>query len=114
MGSVVMPYIMSSTLRRMSTISTVSSTSSGLSSGSASSDGPAHPESVETEQMRRLLGQDGPDQRPDRPEPSCLQQRSQDVPSVSLGGGQPDRQEEPEGVERQQVPGPAGEAAGRR
>ncbi|TWW60672.1 Dedicator of cytokinesis protein 5 [Takifugu flavidus] len=43
-GSVVMPYIHSSTLRRMSTISTVSSTSSGLSSGSASSDSPAHQE----------------------------------------------------------------------
>lgn len=55
-GSVVMPYIMSSTLRRMSTVSTVSSSSSGLSSGSASSDGPAHPESVESEQMRSLLG----------------------------------------------------------
>lgn len=38
-GSVVMPYILSSTLRRMSTASTLSSTSSGLSSGSASSDG---------------------------------------------------------------------------
>ncbi|TNM89956.1 hypothetical protein fugu_004190 [Takifugu bimaculatus] len=45
-GSVVMPYIHSSTLRRMSTISTVSSTSSGLSSGSASSDSPAHQEPV--------------------------------------------------------------------
>uniref|UniRef100_A0A3Q3AJ62 Dedicator of cytokinesis 5 n=1 Tax=Kryptolebias marmoratus TaxID=37003 RepID=A0A3Q3AJ62_KRYMA len=39
-GSVVMPYILSSTLRRMSTASTLSSASSGLSSGSASSDGP--------------------------------------------------------------------------
>ncbi|XP_037536633.1 dedicator of cytokinesis protein 5 [Nematolebias whitei] len=38
-GSVVMPYILSSTLRRMSTASTLSSASSGLSSGSASSDG---------------------------------------------------------------------------
>ncbi|KAL3976155.1 NADH dehydrogenase (ubiquinone) Fe-S protein 7 [Sarotherodon galilaeus] len=38
-GSVVMPYILPSTLRRMSTISTVSNASSGLSSGSASSDG---------------------------------------------------------------------------
>ncbi|KAM9743108.1 dedicator of cytokinesis protein 5 isoform 1-T1 [Menidia menidia] len=37
-GSMVMPYILSSTLRRMSTVSTLSSTSSGLSSGSASSD----------------------------------------------------------------------------
>lgn len=46
-GSVVMPYILSSALRRMSTISTVSSTSSGLSSGSASSDSPAHQESVD-------------------------------------------------------------------
>ncbi|XP_023199107.1 dedicator of cytokinesis protein 5 [Xiphophorus maculatus] len=34
-GSVVVPYIMSSTLRRMSTASTLSSTSSGLSSGSS-------------------------------------------------------------------------------
>ncbi|MEQ2269505.1 Dedicator of cytokinesis protein 5, partial [Xenotaenia resolanae] len=40
-GSVVMPYILSSTLRRMSTASTLSSTSSGLSSGSVSSDGPS-------------------------------------------------------------------------
>lgn len=40
-GSVVMPYIMSSTLRRMSTVSTLSNASSGLSSGSASSDGPS-------------------------------------------------------------------------
>ncbi|TNN70698.1 Dedicator of cytokinesis protein 5 [Liparis tanakae] len=40
-GSAVMPYIMSSTLRRMSTVSTVSNSSSGLSSGSASSDGPS-------------------------------------------------------------------------
>lgn len=40
-GSVVMPYIMSSTLRRMSTISIASNASSGLSSGSSSSDGPA-------------------------------------------------------------------------
>uniref|UniRef100_A0A3Q3WAR4 Uncharacterized protein n=1 Tax=Mola mola TaxID=94237 RepID=A0A3Q3WAR4_MOLML len=38
-GSVVMPYILSSTLRRMSTVSTLSNASSGLSSGSASSDG---------------------------------------------------------------------------
>ncbi|XP_054906818.1 dedicator of cytokinesis protein 5 [Poeciliopsis prolifica] len=38
-GSVVVPYIMSSTLRRMSTASTLSSASSGLSSGS--SDGPS-------------------------------------------------------------------------
>lgn len=46
-GSVVMPYIMSSTLRRMSTISNASS---GHSSGSGSSDGnssrPASQESV--------------------------------------------------------------------
>ncbi|KAM7391671.1 hypothetical protein PAMP_022339 [Pampus punctatissimus] len=40
-GSVVMPYILSSTLRRMSTVSTLSNTSSGLSSGSVSSDGPS-------------------------------------------------------------------------
>ncbi|KAA8592767.1 hypothetical protein FQN60_018222, partial [Etheostoma spectabile] len=40
-GSVVMPYILSSTLRRMSTVSTLSNSSSGLSSGSASSDGPS-------------------------------------------------------------------------
>uniref|UniRef100_A0A8D3DSB5 Dedicator of cytokinesis 5 n=1 Tax=Scophthalmus maximus TaxID=52904 RepID=A0A8D3DSB5_SCOMX len=40
-GSVVMPYILSSTLRRMSTVSTHSTASSGLSSGSASSDGPS-------------------------------------------------------------------------
>uniref|UniRef100_A0AAX7T6C0 Dedicator of cytokinesis 5 n=1 Tax=Astatotilapia calliptera TaxID=8154 RepID=A0AAX7T6C0_ASTCA len=40
-GSVVMPYILPSTLRRMSTISTISNASSGLSSGSASSDGPS-------------------------------------------------------------------------
>lgn len=45
-GSVVVPYILSSTLRRMSTASTLSSTSSGLSSGSASSDGPSSQESV--------------------------------------------------------------------
>lgn len=38
-GSVVMPYILSSTLHRMSTISTLSTASSGLSSGSTSSDG---------------------------------------------------------------------------
>ncbi|XP_041854443.1 dedicator of cytokinesis protein 5 isoform X2 [Melanotaenia boesemani] len=37
-GSVVMPYILSSTLRRMSTVSTLSNGSSGLSSGSASTD----------------------------------------------------------------------------
>uniref|UniRef100_A0A096MDE6 Dedicator of cytokinesis 5 n=1 Tax=Poecilia formosa TaxID=48698 RepID=A0A096MDE6_POEFO len=42
-GSVVLPYIMSSTLRRMSTASTLSSTSSGLSSGS--SDGPSSQDS---------------------------------------------------------------------
>lgn len=36
-----MPYILSSTLRRMSNVSTLSSASSGLSSGSASSDGPS-------------------------------------------------------------------------
>lgn len=36
-----MPYILPSTLRRMSTISTISNASSGLSSGSASSDGPS-------------------------------------------------------------------------
>uniref|UniRef100_A0A8C2ZVH6 Dedicator of cytokinesis 5 n=1 Tax=Cyclopterus lumpus TaxID=8103 RepID=A0A8C2ZVH6_CYCLU len=40
-GSAVMPYILSSTLRRMSTVSTISNASSGLSSGSASSDGPS-------------------------------------------------------------------------
>uniref|UniRef100_A0A7N8X9E9 Dedicator of cytokinesis 5 n=1 Tax=Mastacembelus armatus TaxID=205130 RepID=A0A7N8X9E9_9TELE len=38
-GSVVMPYILSSTLRRMSTVSTLSNASSGLSSSSVSSDG---------------------------------------------------------------------------
>ncbi|XP_066499571.1 dedicator of cytokinesis protein 5 isoform X2 [Hoplias malabaricus] len=38
-GSVVVPYIMSSTLRRMSTISILSSISSGLSSGSGLSGG---------------------------------------------------------------------------
>ncbi|KPP73966.1 dedicator of cytokinesis protein 5-like [Scleropages formosus] len=42
-GSVVMPYIMSSTLRRMSTVSSLSSTSSGLSSSSASDGGPSRP-----------------------------------------------------------------------
>uniref|UniRef100_A0A673ZHR1 Dedicator of cytokinesis 5 n=1 Tax=Salmo trutta TaxID=8032 RepID=A0A673ZHR1_SALTR len=42
-GSVVIPYILSSTLRRMSTVSILSTTSSGLSSGSASSDGPSRP-----------------------------------------------------------------------
>ncbi|XP_072561850.1 dedicator of cytokinesis protein 5 isoform X1 [Paramormyrops kingsleyae] len=43
-GSVVMPYIMSSTLRRMSTVSTLSTASSGLSSGSTSSEGgPSRP-----------------------------------------------------------------------
>ncbi|XP_045890116.1 dedicator of cytokinesis protein 5 isoform X2 [Micropterus dolomieu] len=40
-GSVVMPYILSSTLRRMSTVSTISNASSGHSSSSASSDGPS-------------------------------------------------------------------------
>lgn len=49
-----MPYIHSSTLRRMSTISTVSSTSSGLSSGSASSDSPAHQEPVYGKTDKRL------------------------------------------------------------
>uniref|UniRef100_A0A8C7MTM6 Dedicator of cytokinesis 5 n=1 Tax=Oncorhynchus kisutch TaxID=8019 RepID=A0A8C7MTM6_ONCKI len=44
-GSVVMPYILSSTLRRMSTVST---TSSGLSSGSTSSNGPSRPSSQES------------------------------------------------------------------
>ncbi|XP_031426793.1 dedicator of cytokinesis protein 5 [Clupea harengus] len=48
-GSVVMPYIMSSTLRRMSTISTLSSASSSLSSGSASSEGrPSRPPSQDS------------------------------------------------------------------
>ncbi|XP_030630565.1 dedicator of cytokinesis protein 5 [Chanos chanos] len=48
-GSVVMPYIMSSTLRRMSTISTLSNASSGLSSGSGSSDGaPSRPASQDS------------------------------------------------------------------
>lgn len=51
-GSVVMPYILSSTLRRMSTVSTLSNASSGLSSGSASSDGPPSQESVP---LHRLL-----------------------------------------------------------
>lgn len=40
-GSVVMPYILSSTLRRMSTVSTLSNASSGLSGSSTSSDGPS-------------------------------------------------------------------------
>uniref|UniRef100_A0A8C7S1A0 Dedicator of cytokinesis 5 n=1 Tax=Oncorhynchus mykiss TaxID=8022 RepID=A0A8C7S1A0_ONCMY len=44
-GSVVMPYILSSTLRRMSTVST---TSSGLSSGSTSSNGPSRPSSQDS------------------------------------------------------------------
>uniref|UniRef100_A0A7N6AST7 Dedicator of cytokinesis 5 n=1 Tax=Anabas testudineus TaxID=64144 RepID=A0A7N6AST7_ANATE len=38
-GSMVMPYILSSTLHRMSTISTLSTASSGLSSSSTSSEG---------------------------------------------------------------------------
>uniref|UniRef100_A0A3B3YXL9 Dedicator of cytokinesis 5 n=1 Tax=Poecilia mexicana TaxID=48701 RepID=A0A3B3YXL9_9TELE len=50
-GSVVLPYIMSSTLRRMSTASTLSSTSSGLSSGS--SDGPSSQESVSPDKQQR-------------------------------------------------------------
>uniref|UniRef100_A0A6Q2YYE6 Dedicator of cytokinesis 5 n=1 Tax=Esox lucius TaxID=8010 RepID=A0A6Q2YYE6_ESOLU len=44
-GSVVMPYILSSTLRRMSTVST---TSSGHSSGFASSDGHSRPSSQDS------------------------------------------------------------------
>ncbi|KAI4876095.1 hypothetical protein NFI96_024678, partial [Prochilodus magdalenae] len=54
-GSVVVPYIMSSTLRRMSSISTISSistlsnASSGLSSGSGSSEGnPSRPASQDS------------------------------------------------------------------
>uniref|UniRef100_A0A673YR28 Dedicator of cytokinesis 5 n=1 Tax=Salmo trutta TaxID=8032 RepID=A0A673YR28_SALTR len=43
-GSVVMPYILSSTLRRMSTVSTTS----GLSSSSTSSNGPSRPSSQES------------------------------------------------------------------
>ncbi|XP_035235394.1 dedicator of cytokinesis protein 5 isoform X2 [Anguilla anguilla] len=43
-GSVVMPYILSSTLRRMSTVSLLSTASSSLSSGSGSSEGaPSRP-----------------------------------------------------------------------
>ncbi|MFT7796902.1 dedicator of cytokinesis protein 5 [Arapaima gigas] len=42
-GSTVMPYIMSSTLRRMSTVSSLSSASSGLSSSSVSDGGPSRP-----------------------------------------------------------------------
>ncbi|KAJ8285850.1 hypothetical protein GJAV_G00031660 [Gymnothorax javanicus] len=48
-GSVVMPYILSSTLRRMSTVSILSSASSGHSSGSGSSDGgPSRPSSQDS------------------------------------------------------------------
>uniref|UniRef100_A0A673YNN8 Dedicator of cytokinesis 5 n=1 Tax=Salmo trutta TaxID=8032 RepID=A0A673YNN8_SALTR len=43
-GSVVMPYILSSTLRRMSTVSTTS----GLSSSSTSSNGPSRPSSQDS------------------------------------------------------------------
>uniref|UniRef100_A0A8C9W3C5 Dedicator of cytokinesis 5 n=1 Tax=Scleropages formosus TaxID=113540 RepID=A0A8C9W3C5_SCLFO len=50
-GSVVMPYIMSSTLRRMSTVSSLSSTSSGLSSSSASDGGPSRPCSQESVEL---------------------------------------------------------------
>lgn len=111
-GSVVMPYILSSTLRRMSTVSTLSNASSGLSSGSASSDGPPSQESVPLHPLhpfkRSALCLSASYSRPPCP------QRSQDLGFVPLGGGQQDRQEEQEGVEREQVPGPAGEAAGRR
>lgn len=47
----------------------------------------------------------------DEYEPYSLQQRSQNISFVALGGRQPDRQKEPKGVEREQIPGPAGEAA---
>uniref|UniRef100_A0A667Y3U3 Dedicator of cytokinesis 5 n=1 Tax=Myripristis murdjan TaxID=586833 RepID=A0A667Y3U3_9TELE len=57
-GSVVMPYILSSTLRRMSTVSTLSNASSGLSSGSASSDGPSRISSQES--VPRLLSARSP------------------------------------------------------
>ncbi|XP_071389833.1 dedicator of cytokinesis protein 5 isoform X1 [Centroberyx affinis] len=52
-GSVVMPYILSSTLRRMSTVSTLSNASSGLSSGSASSDGPSRISSQDSSLLSR-------------------------------------------------------------
>uniref|UniRef100_A0A8C4HLF0 Dedicator of cytokinesis 5 n=1 Tax=Dicentrarchus labrax TaxID=13489 RepID=A0A8C4HLF0_DICLA len=54
-GSMVMPYILSSTLRRMSTVSTLSNASSGLSSGSASSDGPSCISSQESVCILSLL-----------------------------------------------------------
>ncbi|KAG5840634.1 hypothetical protein ANANG_G00190820 [Anguilla anguilla] len=48
-GSVVMPYILSSTLRRMSTVSLLSTASSSLSSGSGSSEGaPSRPSSQDS------------------------------------------------------------------
>lgn len=47
-------------------------------------------------------------------EPYSLQQGSQNINSVTLGGRQPDRQEESKGVEREQVPGSVGAAARRR
>uniref|UniRef100_A0A673ZHF0 Dedicator of cytokinesis 5 n=1 Tax=Salmo trutta TaxID=8032 RepID=A0A673ZHF0_SALTR len=54
-GSVVIPYILSSTLRRMSTVSILSTTSSGLSSGSASSDGPSRRSSSQESVLHLLL-----------------------------------------------------------
>uniref|UniRef100_A0A8C7D751 Dedicator of cytokinesis 5 n=1 Tax=Oncorhynchus kisutch TaxID=8019 RepID=A0A8C7D751_ONCKI len=54
-GSVVIPYILSSTLRRMSTVSIISTTSSGLSSGSASSDGPSRRSSSQESVLHLLL-----------------------------------------------------------
>ncbi|KAM6954210.1 dedicator of cytokinesis protein 5 [Aplochiton taeniatus] len=55
-GSVVMPYILSSTLRRMSTVSSLSSTSSsGLSSGTSSSDGPSRPASQDASLLSRPI-----------------------------------------------------------
>ncbi|XP_031675637.1 dedicator of cytokinesis protein 5 isoform X3 [Oncorhynchus kisutch] len=57
-GSVVIPYILSSTLRRMSTVSIISTTSSGLSSGSASSDGPSRRSSSQDSLLSRATAND--------------------------------------------------------
>ncbi|CAB1319740.1 unnamed protein product [Coregonus sp. 'balchen'] len=57
-GSVVMPYILSSTLRRMSTVSILSTTSSGLSSSSASSDGPSRRSSSQDSLLSRATAND--------------------------------------------------------
>ncbi|XP_029573048.1 dedicator of cytokinesis protein 5 isoform X1 [Salmo trutta] len=57
-GSVVIPYILSSTLRRMSTVSILSTTSSGLSSGSASSDGPSRRSSSQDSLLSRATAND--------------------------------------------------------